>query len=237
MALRIMWVSGSARRSMTVLSTSVASPSVTRRTDLPVIAATSRTSRGIRWNTDFTGWARIAMTLSWISRVSCSSSSRPIGDGRGAREARLQDALRQHRLVDDEFADEIDQPIDAVEIDADRRRCRFEIGLGIAALLEFCFAGSGATGAAALGAGVGGFGRDDWHWRGRRLGWASPSTDARTRAKSAATSSSTSAGAARVGCGFAVGASISRSQSHSTNSKTSRIAVLVPVGRKLDLPR
>ena len=31
------------------------------------------------------------------------------------------DALRQHRLVDDELADEIDQPVDAIEIDADRR--------------------------------------------------------------------------------------------------------------------
>ena len=51
-------------RSITVLSTSVCSPSVTRRTDLPVRAATSRTRRGMRWNTDFTGCARIAITLS-----------------------------------------------------------------------------------------------------------------------------------------------------------------------------
>ncbi|MNY37148.1 hypothetical protein D3C86_1716860 [compost metagenome] len=64
MALRSMWVIGSARRSTTVLSTSVSSPDVTRRTRLPVISATSRTRRGMRWNTDFTGWARMAMTLS-----------------------------------------------------------------------------------------------------------------------------------------------------------------------------
>ena len=63
---------------MTVLSTSVASPSVTRCTDLPVASATSRMIRDIRWNTGLTGWARMAITLSWISRESCSSSSRPI---------------------------------------------------------------------------------------------------------------------------------------------------------------
>ena len=78
MALRIMWVSGSARRSITVLSTSVASPSMTSRTSLPVSAATSRTRRGMRWNTALTGCALIAITLSWICRVSCSSSSRPL---------------------------------------------------------------------------------------------------------------------------------------------------------------
>ena len=64
MALRIIWVMGSVSRSMTVLSTSVPSPSVTRRTCLPVMAATSRTRRGMRWNTDLTGWARMAITLS-----------------------------------------------------------------------------------------------------------------------------------------------------------------------------
>ena len=70
-----------------------------------------------------TGWARIAITLSWISRVSCSRSSRPAAtlDAR-LTSARLEHALRQHRLIDDQFADEIDQPVDAVEIDADRRR-------------------------------------------------------------------------------------------------------------------
>ena len=75
-ALRIMWVSGSASSSTTVLSTSVDSPSVRSRTSLPVASATSRTIRDMRWNSGRTGWARIAITLSWISRVSRSSSSR-----------------------------------------------------------------------------------------------------------------------------------------------------------------
>ena len=80
-----MWVSGSDSRSITVLSTSVFSPSVTRRTCLLTIAAVSRTRRGMRWNTLFTGWARMAMTLSWISRVSCSKSSSAMtaADARG----------------------------------------------------------------------------------------------------------------------------------------------------------
>ena len=33
-------------------------------------------------------------------------------------------ALRQHRLGDDQLADEVDQPIELVEIDADRLRGR-----------------------------------------------------------------------------------------------------------------
>ena len=65
----MMWVSGSLSRSMIVLSTSVVSPTISSRTFLPVLADSSRTSRGMRWNTDFTGWARIDMTLSLSSRV------------------------------------------------------------------------------------------------------------------------------------------------------------------------
>ena len=42
---------------------------MTRRTFLPVCAASSRTRRGMRWNTDLTGCARIAMTLSCRLRV------------------------------------------------------------------------------------------------------------------------------------------------------------------------
>ena len=61
------------------------------------------------------------MTLSWISRVSCSSSSRPTVTAEAAGEAGLDDALRKHRLIDDEFADEIDQTVDPFELDADRR--------------------------------------------------------------------------------------------------------------------
>ncbi len=72
-----MLVIGSVSRSITVLSTSVPSPSVTSRACLPVRLAISRTRRGIRWKTAFTGWARMAVTLSWISRVSCSRPSRP----------------------------------------------------------------------------------------------------------------------------------------------------------------
>src|SRR5690606_22468158 len=40
------------------------------------------------------------------------------GDVRKAGYAGLGYALRQHRLVDDQFADQIDQTVDAVEIDA-----------------------------------------------------------------------------------------------------------------------
>ena len=78
MALRIMWVSGSASRSITVLSTSVASPSVRRRDVLAGHVGGFAHDRGaMRWNSDFTGWARIAITLSWISRVSCSDRRGP----------------------------------------------------------------------------------------------------------------------------------------------------------------
>ena len=62
--LRIMCVNGSERRSMTVLSTSVFSPSVIRRTSFPTAEEASRTIRDILWKRDFTGWARIIMTLS-----------------------------------------------------------------------------------------------------------------------------------------------------------------------------
>ena len=39
------------------------------RADLPVASAASRTMRDIRWNKGLTGWARIAITASWISRA------------------------------------------------------------------------------------------------------------------------------------------------------------------------
>ena len=38
----------------------------------------------------------------------------------GIAEAGLSDALRQHGLVDDQFADEVDQPVDAFKVDPDR---------------------------------------------------------------------------------------------------------------------
>ena len=74
-ALRIMWISGSNSCSITVLSTSVVSPLMSRRTFLPVSTARSRTSRGMRANTDLTGWVRMAMTPSCRLRACCVSSS------------------------------------------------------------------------------------------------------------------------------------------------------------------
>ena len=61
---------------MMVLSTSVVSPNISIWTFLPVFADSSRTSRGIRWNTELTGWARIAMTLSFRPRVWRTRSDR-----------------------------------------------------------------------------------------------------------------------------------------------------------------
>src|ERR1051325_618807 len=72
----MMWVSGSLSRSMMVLSTSVVSPTISIETFLPVLADSSRTSRGIRWNTELTGWARIAITLSFRPRVWRTRSDR-----------------------------------------------------------------------------------------------------------------------------------------------------------------
>ena len=54
---------------MMVRSTSVFSPYIASRTFLPVFIDSSRTSRGMRWNTDETGCVRIDMTLSLSSRV------------------------------------------------------------------------------------------------------------------------------------------------------------------------
>ena len=78
------------------------------------------------------------------------------GDARRARQPRLQHALRQHRLVDDQLADEIDQAIDALEIDADRRRARRASGLA-ASVLAF----SGSAAGAAATASIGSAGADD----------------------------------------------------------------------------
>ncbi len=75
-ALRIMWVSGSTNCSITVLSTSVDSPSVTKCADFCARSEASRTMRAMRWNSGFTGCARIAITFSWISRVRLRRSVR-----------------------------------------------------------------------------------------------------------------------------------------------------------------
>ena len=56
------------------------------------------------------------------------------GDARRAREPRLCHLLRQHRLIDDQFADQVDQPIDPLEIDADRRCRRGGFGLPASAV-------------------------------------------------------------------------------------------------------
>ena len=109
MALRIICVNGSASRSMTVLSISVPSPSVSSRTDLPVASATSRTMRDMRWNTRFDrlradrhhAFLNFARQLLEFIEADVTFE--------GAGEARLGDALRQHGLIDDEFADEIDR--------------------------------------------------------------------------------------------------------------------------------
>ena len=50
-------------------------------------------------------------------------------NARGAGKPGFCNALRQHRLIDDEFADEVDQPIDAIKVDADRRRRAFAFGV------------------------------------------------------------------------------------------------------------
>ncbi len=49
----------------------------------------------------------------------------------------LDDALGKHGLVDDELADQVDQAIDAVEIDADRR-------VGAPAASPLCLAAGGS---------------------------------------------------------------------------------------------
>ena len=140
-ALRIMWVSGSASSSTTVLSTSVDSPSVRRRTSLPVASATSRTMRDMRWNSGphrlgadrhdaFLDLARQALEF---LEARCHLAV--------AHMARMQHALGQHGLVDDEFANEVDEPVHPVEVDADRRlhgglgglRRRAIAGFGLAA--------------------------------------------------------------------------------------------------------
>ena len=41
---------------------------------------------------------------------------------RGAREVHLADALREHGLVDDQLADEVDETVDALEVHANGRR-------------------------------------------------------------------------------------------------------------------
>ena len=56
------------------------------------------------------------------------------GDARRLGDAGFQHALGQHRLVDDEFTDQIDEPVDSIQIDADRALLRVRIrrsGIGL----------------------------------------------------------------------------------------------------------
>ena len=169
---------------MTVLSTSVASPSVMRRTDLPVMAAS------------FAHQARHALEHGF-HRLRADRHDAVLDfarqllefveaddDGRGARKSGLGDALRQHRLVDDEFADEIDQAVDPVEIDADRlRRADLASMLGIRPCRPLARGrpAARATCSAALAAAAGSAELSPAAAAHRREAW--------TRARSAATSS------------------------------------------------
>ena len=91
---------------------------------MPRWAETSRTSRGMRENTDFTGCARIAMTPSCISRRCCDMVSRPFSKPAHISGGSAAAKLRQHRLVDDQFADQVHQPVHLVDVHPDRRARR-----------------------------------------------------------------------------------------------------------------
>ena len=235
MALRIMWVSGSASARSPSCRPRCASPSVTRRTCLPVRSATSRTRRGMRWNTDFTGWARIAITLSWISRVSCSRSSSPIATPEARDSPASMHPLRQHGLVDDQLADEVDQAVDAVEIDADGRAAL--VGLGV---IGFGRVRPGRVRPRCVWP-AGGLGARGLPLLRARLPAPPPrASPCATRASSASTLacmcpisaaiSKSPAAAFSPEPGSAPAAAIDSSQSPSTNSNTSRIAALALVG-------
>ncbi len=206
-----MWVIGSDRRSITVLSTSVPSPSVIRRACFLVWAATSRTSRGMRWNTDFTGWARMAMTLSWISRVSCSSSSKPTAmvDDRASPASWTRWASMAWLITS--------SPTRLMRRSTRSRSTRM-VG---ATAVEPAFAASPGA-ASAAGAGRGGA-TGITGAEGAAMGAAGSAFSAVAARISAMTSTSgvdgsSSAAASGSGCSDGV---MARSQSPSTNSKTS----------------
>ena len=114
-----MWISGSASSSTMVLSTSVSSPPSFSSAFLPSERSSSRTSRGRRWKTTFTGCARTAMTLSCSSRVWRFEREQRIHEHGGLALGQHRRALGEHGLRDDDFADEVHQLVDAIEIDAD----------------------------------------------------------------------------------------------------------------------
>ena len=105
---------------MTVLSTSVASPSVRRRTSLPVASAdfAHEARHALEHRLHRLGADRHDAVLDLARQLlQLVEARRDAGVAHG--EPACVDALRQHRLVDDQFADEVDQAVDAVEIDAD----------------------------------------------------------------------------------------------------------------------
>jgi hypothetical protein len=87
----------------------------------PVASAASRIILCILWNTGFSGCARIAMTLSWIPEASCLIPSRPLETSLSEARPGAFDGLRKHSLHDDEFTDQVDQTVHAVEVHPDRR--------------------------------------------------------------------------------------------------------------------
>ena len=208
-----MWVSGSARRSITVRSTSVASPSVRSRTDLAgrVGQLAHDARHALEQRLHRLGADRHHAFLDFAGQL--LERAEAGGDARRARQPRLQHPLRQHRLVDHQLADEIDQTIDALEIDADRRRAR----RGASGLAASALAFSGSTAVA------GGDGLDRLGRRGddRRSGRARRRRTARSaRLRPARRASSAAAPPARS-------TTISSSQSSTTNSNSSWIAAIV----------
>ena len=115
---------GSARASRMLLSRSVFSPSMTMLTSRPICLAVSRTTRGRRRNICSTGTMRIFITercsllriCDWKSRTSEVRARR-----RTVAEAaiHLGQQLLHHALGDDELADQVEDHVDALGLDAD----------------------------------------------------------------------------------------------------------------------
>ena len=91
-------------------------------TFLPSLAARSRSMRGKRLKTTDIGIMRIDITASCRSRVLRSRSARPAASCWCSAGSSALAVLRQHGLGDDEFADQVDQLVDLLDRDAQRRR-------------------------------------------------------------------------------------------------------------------
>ncbi len=142
---------------MIVLSISVFSPIVSSVIFLPVLVASSRTRRGVRGNTDFTGCARIGhdRVLQLARRLRQNfEAAHQLGI---ASAQVLIHLLGQHRLGDHQLADHVDDTINLVEIDADRLHTSGAIA-AFFATFPACsgFGATTALGAAACGTGRGG---------------------------------------------------------------------------------